>query len=353
MSENKKKVLITGAAGFIGSHLVEHCTKKGHQVHGIDNLSRKGTSNNIDYLKSNYSTSFRHHLIDLNNKEVLDNFFEKFGPFDWIAHEAGQVAVTTSLVDPLGDFNSNARATLYLLEAIKSFSPLARFAFASTNKVYGKLSNHEVLEHEDHYSFDKSFPGISELQPLDFQSPYGCSKGCADQYVSEYARSFGLKTAVFRQSCIYGTRQYGLEDQGWVAWFLIATALEKPITIYGNGKQVRDLLWIDDLCDLYLRFWQSESFDWGTAINVGGGLENCLSIQQLFKFLNKNKIKPNNMSLGEWRQGDQKIFCSDNSLANQMLDWHPQTSTQEGVLKLWRWIQENKNQIEQLLINSN
>jgi CDP-paratose 2-epimerase len=349
MSENQKKVLITGAAGFIGSHLVEHCAKSGHEVHGLDNLSRKGTSHNLDHLKSNYSSTFKAHKIDLTNKQNLDNFFLRYGPFDWIAHEAGQVAVTTSLTDPLGDFNSNALATLHLLEATKQFSPNARFAFASTNKVYGKLSNHQVFEYEDHYSFEKSFPGISESQPLDFQSPYGCSKGCADQYVSDYARSFGLKTAVFRQSCIYGTRQFGLEDQGWVAWFLIATALKKPITIYGDGKQVRDLLWIDDLCDLYLKFWQSKSFAWGTAINAGGGTENCLSIQQLFKLLQDSGIKSEKLEFSEWRQGDQKIFSSDNTLAKKLLNWHPKITPQKGILRLWRWIKENQSQIEKLL----
>jgi len=347
-----KKVLITGSAGFIGSHLVKSCVNLGHKVYGADNLSRRGTSHNLEYLTKNCDSFFNHNLIDLTDLESLQELFKKHGPFDWIAHEAGQVAVTTSLKSPLNDFRSNALATLNLLECVRSQSPDAKLAFASTNKVYGELRGLEIEESDRKYRFADGILGVSESQALDFHSPYGCSKGTADQYVCDYARSFGLKTVCFRQSCIYGTRQFGLEDQGWVAWFLIAAALKKPFKIFGNGKQVRDLLWIEDLCDAYLRFWQKDTFPWGTAINLGGGLDNCLSLIELIENMQDLQIEFPYPEFDDWRTGDQKIFCSDNSKANDLLDWSPQTSTKTGISKLWNWVQENISEIENLLNSS-
>lgn len=352
MSEGKK-VLITGSAGFIGSHLAERCAIENLEVWGIDNLSRRGTRFNLDYLKIKYPENFRFQQLDLIQKGKIENFFLLYGPFDWIAHEAGQVAVTTSLIDPLHDFTSNTVATFNLLETVREYSPEAKIAFASTNKVYGKLGNLEVRELQKKYAFEESFQGVTELQPLDFQSPYGCSKGSADQYVCDYARSYGLRTTVFRQSCIYGTRQFGLEDQGWVAWFLIAAALGKPTTIYGNGKQTRDLLWIDDLCDLYMKFWESDTFPWGTPINAGGGLSKCISLIELIDIMGELNIKFKAPDFGDWRKGDQKIFCSDNSRALKLLNWKPTTSTSIGIEKLWKWILANKEAINKLLESQN
>jgi CDP-paratose 2-epimerase len=343
------RVLITGSAGFIGSHLAECCANENHEVWGIDNLSRKGTAFNLDYLNANFAHNFYFQKLDLVDLKALEIFFIQHGPFDWIAHEAGQVAVTTSLKDPVEDFNSNTLATINLLEIVRKYSPKAKIAFASTNKVYGKLADLEVRELEKKYAFETSFKGVTETQHLDFQSPYGCSKGSADQYVCDYARSFGLKTTVFRQSCIYGTRQFGLEDQGWIAWFLIAAALGKPTTIYGNGKQTRDLLWIDDLCELYMKFWNSDDFPWGTPINAGGGLSNCISLIELVEIMKELKISFEEPALGNWRKGDQKIFCSDNSLAYNLLDWKPTTATSLGIVKLWDWILANKAEIQKLL----
>ncbi len=346
---DSKKVLITGCAGFIGSHLTKSCLQDNCDVYGLDNLSRKGTSLNLNYLQSLQSSSFHFAKLDLSAKAELNEFFSKKGPFDWIAHEAGQVAVTTSLSDPIMDFESNAQATLFLLEAIRQHSPKSRLIFASTNKVYGELKNLEIHEEETRYSFTCSNSGVREDMPLDFHSPYGCSKGAADQYVCDYARSYGIESTVFRQSCIYGTRQFGLEDQGWVAWFLIATALGKPITVFGDGKQVRDLLWIEDLCSLYLNCWQNKTFPIGEAINVGGGYQNTLSLLELFELLEDLKIPKPNSSFGDWRKGDQKIFYSDNSKAQSLFDWKPKISARHGVEKLWEWICENLPSIEKAL----
>ena len=347
------RVLITGSAGFIGSHLAECCANENHEVWGIDNLSRKGTKFNLDHLKTNFAHNFYFQKLDLVDLKALETFFLQHGPFDWIAHEAGQVAVTTSLKNPFEDFDSNAKATLNLLESVRKYSPDAKVAFASTNKVYGTLKNLKVMEMENKYSFVPGFQGVNEDTSLDFHSPYGCSKGSADQYVCDYARSFGLKTTAFRQSCIYGNRQFGLEDQGWVAWFLIAASLGKPITIYGDGKQVRDLLWIDDLCELYLSFWKSDTFPWGTPVNAGGGLKNCLSLLELVGLMENMKIDFNKPSYSDWRRGDQKIFCSDNSLALELLNWSPKIKPSDGVEKLWRWIEQNISTIEKLLESKN
>lgn len=347
------RVLVTGAAGFIGSHLVDTCAIQNHEVWGIDNLSRRGAQYNLNYLNEKHEGNFKFHKLDLANLNKLEVFFQNNGPFDWIAHEAGQVAVTTSLINPFDDFNSNTIASINLLESVRKYSSNAKIAFASTNKVYGKLADLEVRELQKRYAFEKDPQGVTESQSLDFQSPYGCSKGSADQYFCDYARSFGLKTTVFRQSCIYGNRQFGLEDQGWVAWFLIAAALGKPTTIYGNGKQTRDLLWIDDLCDLYMKFWNSDNFPWGTAVNAGGGLANCISLVELIEAMLKLKIKFNKPVYAEWRKGDQKIFCSDNSRAKQLLGWEPSTPSSIGIENLWEWVLSNKEEINKLLESKN
>lgn len=346
---DNKKVLITGSAGFIGSHLSEACLREGHKVYGLDNLSRKGTELNLRYLESQESSSFYFEKLDLLKEDELNQFFIDKGPFDWVAHEAGQVAVTTSLEDPVSDFKSNAQGTLHLLEAIRKHSANARLIYASTNKVYGRLNNLDVVEEENRYTFSGSSAGVAEDMPLDFHSPYGCSKGTADQYVCDYARSFGIEATAFRQSCIYGTRQFGLEDQGWVAWFLIATALRKHITVFGNGKQVRDLLWIEDLCSIYLKCWQCKEFPKGQAFNVGGGKENTLSLLELFGLLEKMNIPEVERTFGSWRKGDQRIFYSDNSKAKNTLGWEPVTSTEKGIRKLWHWINDNLPSIENAL----
>ena len=343
------KVLVTGCAGFIGSHLTELCLSLGHVVSGIDNLSRKGTELNLNWISGLSEGSFRFTKIDLTENKRLNQWFQENGPFDWIAHEAGQVAVTTSLVDPHADFEANARATLNLLECIRLHCPQAKLIFASTNKVYGNLASLSIIETETRYTLPDHPDGIPERQPLEFNSPYGCSKGAADQYVCDYARSFGLRTVVLRQSCIYGTRQFGLEDQGWVAWFLIATAMKCPITLFGDGKQVRDLLWIDDLCDLYLKIWEMQDFTWGTPLNVGGGKNNTLSLVELFSLMKDMGLPDPTCSSSTWRKGDQRIFIANNAKTESITGWKPKTSLKIGLQRLWNWINENKALISAVL----
>ena len=237
------KILITGCAGFIGCHLSKHYLNKGAQIVGIDNLSRRGSGTNLKWLQSQSNGNFKFYNQNVCSFPDILNIYREYAPFDMVIHEAAQVAVTTSTTDPRTDFEINALGTFNMLEATRMFSPEALFQYASTNKVYGKMNNVEVVRRNGRYEYKDLKEGVAEDFQLDFHSPYGCSKGSADQYVRDYHRIYGLKTTVLRQSCIYGTRQFGIEDQGWVAWFTIASILKKPITIYGDGRQVRDVLW--------------------------------------------------------------------------------------------------------------
>jgi CDP-paratose 2-epimerase len=242
-------ILITGGAGFTGCNCAAHFAEKGHQIVVFDDLSRLGSEINLKWLDRKFGVDFIKGDIR-NHQKVNELIFQK-GPFDLIIHLAAQVAVTTSVQDPCLDFNTNAVGTFNLLEAMRKHDPEAALIYSSTNKVYGNMEDLTIVEKDDRYSYRDLPSGIQEDRNLDFHSPYGCSKGTADQYCRDYARIYGLKTVVLRQSCIYGYRQFGIEDQGWVAWFCIANALNKPITIYGDGKQVRDILFIDDLIHKY------------------------------------------------------------------------------------------------------
>ena len=250
------KVLITGCAGFIGCHLTKYFLSIGNEVIGLDNLSRKGGQENLKWLQT-LQGKFEFNKIDIRDFTEVSAIFKRCGQFDLILHLAAQVAVTTSVVDPREDFEINAFGTFNLLEATRLYSPDAFFEFASTNKVYGKMDNVNVVERNGRYEYDMLSKGVNEDYNLDFHSPYGCSKGAADQYVRDYNRIYGLRTVVLRQSCIYGTRQFGIEDQGWIAWFIIASLLEKPITIYGDGMQIRDVLWIEDLADVWVKLFEN------------------------------------------------------------------------------------------------
>jgi CDP-paratose 2-epimerase len=252
------------------------------------------------------------------------------------------VAVTSSVVDPREDFEINVLGTFNVLEAVRRHRPEAFVIYASTNKVYGKMDDVGVVERDGRYAYDGLDGGVSEMRPLDFHSPYGCSKGAADQYVLDYARIYGMRTAAFRQSCIYGPRQFGVEDQGWVAWFIIASVLGKPITIYGDGKQVRDVLHVDDLVRAYEAVLQSPEKASGHAFNIGGGPKNTLSLLELIDLLERELGRPIKAKFDDWRPGDQKVFICDIDLPRQVLAWQPTIGVEAGVKGLIAWVKSNE-----------
>jgi len=340
-----RKILITGGAGFIGINVAAYYIKRGAEIIIFDNLSRRGADLNLKWLREQGNFNFV--KGDVTDYKKIVSVFKKDKNINVVFHEAAQTAVTTSVKNPRQDFNDNALGTFNLLEALRNFSPKTILIYASTNKVYGDLKDIPLKEDKKRYTFKdlRYKKGISEKQLLDFHSPYSCSKGAADQYVRDYARIFGLRTVVFRQSCIYGPRQFGVEDQGWTAWFIIASLLGKPLTIYGDGKQVRDLLYIDDLISAYDLVIKNIDKTSGQIYNIGGGYKNTLSLLELIDYL-KNfgpKIK---YSFSKVRAGDQKIFISDNSRAKKHFGWSPKVSIDEGIKNLYSWISENINEIK-------
>jgi CDP-paratose 2-epimerase len=340
------KVIIAGVAGFIGSHTAASFLSKGHTVVGIDNLSRAGSQENLEWLQG-----LRGELLFSVTDCKSDAIFHRLAKHrdaQVVIHEAGQVAVTESIKHPRLDFATNALGTLNVLEATRLYCPEATFLFASTNKVYGALG-HGLAQTPTRYRYLTKTIGFTESTLLDFHTPYGCSKGCADQYVRDYHRIYGLKTVVFRQSCIYGTRQYGKEDQGWVAWFTIASLLNLPITIYGNGKQVRDLLWIDDLVDLYHKAIEQIDVAAGQVYNVGGGMANSISILELLDRNSNNGDGKPRLTYAPARLGDQKLFVADCGKAQRELGWSPQVGLDEGLQKLTEWAIKNKDHIRKVL----
>jgi CDP-paratose 2-epimerase len=330
------KALITGGAGFIGSNLAHRLINEGHQVVVYDDLSRLGTGKNVEWLRATHDDGWALVQADVRDFEALRA--AAVGA-DVVYHLASQVAVTTSVEDPRHDFEVNALGTFNVLEAARLSPQRPIVLYASTNKVYGGMEDIAVVEGDAAYAY-RDFPqGISEAYPLDFHSPYGCSKGAGDQYVRDYARIYGLPTVVFRQSCIYGPRQFGVEDQGWVAWLLIAAVTGRQITIYGDGKQVRDLLWVDDLLDLYqLAIDQIETAA-GQVYNVGGGAENVLAVWAglgpMLEQLVGHEIAVRH---ADWRPGDQRIFVADIVKAERELGWKPKVGKEEGVRRLYEWV---------------
>jgi len=331
-------ILITGGIGFIGINTVLRFSKSSeNNITIFDSLDKLGT---LKYLNGIIPSKAKFIKGDLrNSNDVKTAFTEVPYEYDIVIHLAGQTAVTTSIKNPIKDFECNALGTFNLLESVRKYSPNAKFIYASTNKVYGELKDKTVFEEDTRYIFEFGIDSISEDEPLNFHSPYGASKGCADQYVRDYHRIYGLNTNVVRQSCIYGTYQDGTEDQGWVAWFVKAFLNNIPLILYGDGKQVRDILYIDDLIDFYEVLIHKAPG--GEIYNIGGGPTNSISLLELIDKLKKLTGKPVDVSYKAMRAGDQKIFISDNSKATS-LEWTPKISVDNGLQKLYAFLEENK-----------
>lgn len=334
-----KKVLITGGAGFVGCNAARYFGTRNWRVTVLDDLSRDGTEQNLNWLRD--GTSFDFERVDIRERAAVERVISE-RRYDAVIHLAAQVAVTTSVTDPRTDFMINALGTFNLLDAVRRHSPEAVFIFASTNKVYGKIEGARYELHGSRYAYVDRPHGIDEEQALDFLSPYGCSKGAADQYTLDFARIYGIPATSFRQSCIYGTRQFGIEDQGWVAWFTIASRLRRPITIYGDGKQVRDVLHVDDLVRAYEAAIMSPDKIKGQAFNIGGGTSQLLSLVDLIELLEHRMGRKIPLRYADWRPGDQRVYISDVRKLERVLGWKPEISVAEGVAQLDNWVRLNE-----------
>jgi len=336
-----KKYLITGGAGFIGSNYVHRLLSRGEHVTIYDNLSRAGASKNLAWLEE----TFRKESIRLIVGDVADAplLAEAAQEADIIVHLAGQVAVTTSVINPREDFEANALGTFNALEAARASGRDPIFVYASTNKVYGGMEDVALAEDATRYRYADLEHGCPETQPLDFHSPYGCSKGTGDQYVRDYARIYKLRSVVMRQSCIYGIRQFGVEDQGWIAWMTIAAVTGKKITIYGDGKQVRDVLFVDDLLDAYDAAIENIDVAAGQVYNIGGGPGNVMAVWTEFgPILERLLGKQIPVARDDWRPGDQRVFYADIRKAERELGWKPKVDVEQGIERLYEWVKENK-----------
>ena len=338
------KLLITGGCGFLGSNLAAEALRRGDEVIVFDNLSRYGASENLDWLRSQNDFRFVH--ADIRNQNDVSRIIKDTRP-DTIFHLAGQVAMTTSIADPRKDFEINVIGSHNLLEAVREYSPEAAVLYSSTNKVYGDLEQFTYTEKSTRYVCDQHPDGFDETITLDFHSPYGCSKGAADQYMLDYARIFGLKTVVFRHSSMYGGRQFATYDQGWIGWFCqkadeAAKGSKQKFTISGNGKQVRDVLHAEDIVSLYFSAASKMDLVSGNAFNIGGGIEASLSLLELFSLLesitratlNYDKLPP--------RESDQKVFVADVTKAKQLLGWQPVVGSRDGVARMMEWVSRTK-----------
>ena len=333
------RVLVTGGAGFIGSNLADRLAADGHDVVIYDALLRPGVERNLAWLRHRHDGRIVPVIADIRDHDRLADAARNCAA---VFHLAAQVAVTTSMVEPIEDFQINVQATVALLDVLRRRGQRTPLIFASTNKVYGDLAD-IALDLNDG-GWRPSDPairarGVDEARPLDFHTPYGCSKGAADQYVLDYARSFGLPTCVLRMSCIYGPRQMGTEDQGWVAHFLIRALRGEKISIYGDGCQVRDVLDVGDAITAYLRAWQRIETVSGRAYNLGGGPDNAISLRQLLAHIEHLTGRPADLTFGDWRAGDQRYFVADASAARRDLGLAAPRDWRVGVAALARWLE--------------
>jgi CDP-paratose 2-epimerase len=334
-----KRMLITGGAGFVGCNAARFFGERNWSVTVLDNLSRAGTDKNLEWLRD--GTTFEFAQVDVRDWPAVKRVIAE-SRFDAVLHLAAQVAVTTSVIDPRTDFAVNALGTFNVLDAVRLHCPEAAFVFASTNKVYGKITTAVSELRDKRYAYVNRPYGIAESEPLDFLSPYGCSKGAADQYTLDFARIYQIPATSFRQSCIFGPRQFGVEDQGWVAWFAIASMVGRDITIFGDGKQVRDVLHVEDLLRAYEAAIRAPEKVAGEAFNVGGGPDQVLSLLDLVELLENRLGTRIPLRWDDWRPGDQQVYISDIRKLQSTLNWKPEIDVGTGIAQLLDWVERNR-----------
>jgi CDP-paratose 2-epimerase len=338
---DQRPVLITGGAGFIGTNLAHHFMNQGRRVRVFDNLSRPGVKRNLDWLKETHGKNLEAYIEDIRDHKAVERAVQGVST---VFHFAAQVAVTTSLIDPISDFEINARGTLNLLEALRALSVPPPLLFTSSNKVYGHLGDVAIRNLGGRYEpADPAIRehGFSETRPLNFHSPYGCSKGAAGQYVLDYARTYGLKAVVFHMSCIYGLHQFGTEDQGWVAHFLVRALRNQPITLYGDGRQVRDVLFITDLVRAFELASEEIGRLSGESFNIGGGPANTISLLELLTIIEQLWGSRPDVECQDWRSADQLYYVSDTRKFAEATGWAPRIGVKEGIKQLYQWLLES------------
>ncbi len=336
------RYLITGGAGFIGVNAAAHFARRGAEVTVLDNLSRRGTTENLAWLRREHP-GVRAVTADIRRDNAV--LAAEAARADVILHLAAQVAVTTSVIDPRTDFEINALGALNVLEAAREAPRPPIVLYSSTNKVYGGMEDVRVVEDGNRYRYESLPQGAGEDRLLDFHSPYGCSKGAADQYVRDYARIYGLRTVVLRQSCIYGPHQFGVEDQGWIAWFVLRALLGESVTVYGDGKQVRDVLFVDDLVAAFEAAIERIDTASGHVYNIGGGPAKTLSLLELLALIKKMSGKELLHTFGDWRPGDQRVYVSDIGRAQRELGWFPKMAPEPGIARMRDWMAANRETI--------